>query len=105
MVWGGRLENIDQMRLFELISIAINLFIIAMAAMKGGFVRSFLPEKVVRAILWGFTIMFTLNTIGNLLSETSLETIIFTPVTLLLAILFLRIALEGKLSKQPSAGY
>jgi hypothetical protein len=102
IVWGGRLENVEQMKLFEAFSIAVNLFMISIVAMKGGYLRSVLPEKVESVILWGFIILFSLNTVGNLLSANSLETIIFTPLTLLLAILFLRITVEGKAGRQPT---
>jgi hypothetical protein len=103
IVWGGRLENVEQMRVFEVISIAINLFIVLMVAMKGGYTRSLLPGKVERVILWGFVLLFSLNTVGNLLSVNSLETLVFTPMTFVLAALFLRIAIEDKVRELPAA--
>jgi hypothetical protein len=103
IVWGGRLENTEQMRLFEAFSIAINLLIALLVAMKGGYLKPVLPEKLERVILWGFAILFSLNTVGNLLAVNSLETMIFTPITMLLAVLFLRITVEANGRKPRTA--
>ncbi len=93
-VWGGRLESNDQMIKFESISMIINLFVIFIVAIKGSYIRPYLSTKVVKFFLWIFSILFILNTIGNLLSLNSLETIIATPITFLLALMFLRLATE-----------
>ncbi|MCP4460582.1 MAG: cupin domain-containing protein [Cytophagales bacterium] len=93
-VWGGRLESNEQMLRFESISMIINLFIIFIVSIKGGYTRPYLSSKVVHVFLWIFTILFVLNTIGNLLSLNSLEAIIATPITFILALMFLRLAVE-----------
>lgn len=90
-VWGGRIESDKQMQVFETVSILINLFIIFIVATKGGYIKNYLSPGVVKVFLWIFFILFTLNTVGNLFSSTTLEAIIFTPITLILAILFYRI--------------
>lgn len=93
-VWGGRLESTEQMLWFESISMIINLFIILIVSMKGNYIRSYLSNRVVKVFLWIFSILFILNTVGNLFSLTSLESIIATPITFVLAIMFLRLAIE-----------
>ncbi|MFT5723235.1 MAG: hypothetical protein ACI9JN_000344 [Bacteroidia bacterium] len=93
-VWGGRLESKDQMIQFESVSLIVNVFIIIIVAMKGAYLKPALPNKLVRVFLWIFTIMFGLNTIGNLVSLNSLEAIIATPITLVLAIMLLRLAVH-----------
>jgi len=50
--------------------------------------------KIVTIALWAFVVLFAINTVGNVLSKTSLETIIFTPLTFLSAVLCFRIAIE-----------
>ncbi len=91
VVWAGKLKSVDEMYLFEIISIGVNLFLLLLILMKANYIRIKLPGKVVQFFLWFFVVLFSLNTIGNLFSESSFETIVFTPVTLLLAILCLRI--------------
>ena len=94
MVWGGRLDNLPEMRLFEIISITINVFIAIVIATKGGYVRAILPAKAISLALYIFVVLFILNTLGNIFSNSLLEAIIFTPVTLLSAVLCYRIAIE-----------
>jgi hypothetical protein len=93
-VWGGRLESNEQMLRFESISMIINLFIIFIVSIKGSYIRPYLSTKVVKVFLWIFSILFVINTIGNLLSIDSLEAIIATPITFILALMFLRLATE-----------
>ncbi|TGK24448.1 hypothetical protein EHQ05_16135 [Leptospira yasudae] len=87
IVWGGRLQSREQMIVFELISLTLNSFFIWIALIQNGFFQKAVPPKVVRILLWIMSALFSLNTIGNLLAESSLETRIFTPITFLLAIL------------------
>ena len=100
IVWGGRLDNTQQMLVFEMISISINLFIIAVILMKGRYIKNFLSEKIITSILWAMTVTFALNTIGNIFSMATIETIIFTPVTFFSSILFYRLAREEKIQKK-----
>lgn len=89
MVWGGQLEqDPSPLITLEIISISMNLFIVVVTAMRAGFIRRLLSPKVIRFFMWAFSILFTVNTIGNFLSDNDLEKIIFTPLTIALAILF-----------------
>lgn len=95
IVWGGRLESASQMYLFEAVSITINLAVIAIVGMKAGYIKTFIPPRAVTFLLWVFAILFALNTIGNIFAKTSLETILFTPLTLISSVLCYRMAIEG----------
>ena len=94
LVWGGRLESASQMHLLETVSIIIGIMIIVVVGMKGRLIKPSLPQRVITFLLWLLVILFTLNTIGNLLSKTSLETILFTPITFISVILCYRMATE-----------
>lgn len=94
IVWGGRLENVSQMYVFETVSLTINLAIAAVIGVKIGYIKPYISEKVVRIILWGLVMLFSLNTVGNLVSINSLEAILFTPITIIAAILCCRLAIE-----------
>jgi hypothetical protein len=86
MVWGGRLKSASEMLAFEVPSIALNLLFIVIIFLIAGYIPSPLPPKVLRVIAWIMAGFFMLNTLGNLLSNSGLERIIFTPVTILLAV-------------------
>lgn len=95
VVWGGRLVSVSQMYLLEAVAITINLVVIATVAMKVGYIKPFIPKRAVTLLLWILVIIFALNTVGNLFSETTLETILFTPLTLVCAVLCYRMAIDG----------
>jgi hypothetical protein len=73
ITWGGRLQNDQEMYVFETASISINLFLIWILLMKGDFVKFKFPVKVIHVILWIFVVVFTLNTVGNIVAKTLLE--------------------------------
>ncbi len=92
IVWGGRIENPDQMIVMETISILVNLLMLVIVGLRARFLEWKVSKKVVRIGLWVMVIIFSLNTIGNLLAETMLERAIFTPLTILLALMSYRLA-------------
>lgn len=94
IVWGGRLKTIDEMLVFEAISIIINGLIILVVAVKAKWFTGKLPIKLINGMLWIFVTLFIINTVGNLNAITSLEMLIATPITALLAFLCWRIAIE-----------
>jgi len=81
ITWGGRLKNDSEMYVFETISILINLFLFSILLIKGKYIGEMIPLKIVNIILWGFLILFGLNTIGNIFAETNFEKY-FTLLTL-----------------------
>lgn len=100
IVWGGKLKSYDKMLAFEAISIAVNALIFSTIIVHKRTHPTKLVFKISRLLLLLFSGLFVLNTLGNLEAETQLETILFTPITFLSAILCLRIALEKKLAEK-----
>lgn len=96
VVWGGRLETKSQMYVFETISIMINLIILAIILIKGSYLKTNIPVRIINISLWILTAIFVLNTLGNLFSNNFLEMIIFTPITLIFSILCYRMAVEKR---------
>jgi hypothetical protein len=90
-IWGGKLTSKEEMLTFESVSVLINLFIITVILLKGNFIPNQLPVKWLNAIIWFFVIVFSLNTIGNLFAETSLEMIVGGALTFISALLCYRI--------------
>ena len=82
------------MRAFEIVSIAANLLMLCTVAMRGGYVSPVLPAKVVTVLLWIFLALFSLNTVGNIFAQNTIEALVMTPLMLLSAILCWRMAVE-----------
>lgn len=90
-IWGGKLTSKEEMLTFESVSVLINLFIITVILLKGNFIPNQLPVKWLNAIIWFFVIVFSLNTIGNLFAESSLEMVVGSVLTFISALLCYRI--------------
>jgi hypothetical protein len=100
IAWGGRLQNDEQMYVFEAISISINIFLIVLLLIKREFLKPFIPLKVVNILLWIFLGLFALNTVGNLLAKTNFEKY-FAILTLASALLLWVILREKKSPHSP----
>ncbi|GAA0192503.1 hypothetical protein GCM10009122_55370 [Fulvivirga kasyanovii] len=96
IVWGGRLKNASEMVIFELISIAINIAMLTVVCIHGGIIKTNVKHGLLKGFLWIMFFLFLLNTIGNIASNNIYEKMIFTPLTLLLAVLSLRLAVSKK---------
>jgi len=86
IAWGGRINSLQEMYVFEFFSIVINLFLIAVLMMRGNYIKHFFSQKIVTRILWMYFVIFSLNTLGNLFAKTNLEKS-FSVLTLLFAVL------------------
>lgn len=95
MVWGGRLENREQMLGFESVSIALNLLLLGIVLVKSGRLKIEIQPKILRVCFWIMGGLFALNTLGNLLSNNLWEAIIFSPLTLVLSFYSFKIAARG----------
>ncbi len=93
IVWGGRADG--RLLQFELVSISLLLIFAAVVALRGR-VRQKTPWLLTTIALWIMALLFALNTVGNLLAETTTETLLFTPVTLLLTLGAFRLAIEPR---------
>jgi len=99
IVWAGKLKTINEMYVFEIISISINLVLILILFLKGRSIQNNSSNKLINGVLWVFIILFAFNTIGNLMAETLFEKIVFTPLTLLFTILLWIIVKKDKSDK------
>ncbi|MDP1814897.1 MAG: hypothetical protein Q8K92_10655 [Leadbetterella sp.] len=93
-VWGGRLKTQEEMLKFEAFSVVLNLIFIAVVLVKAGFWKVKISPKIISILLWIMTILFALNTIGNLFAVNDLEKYIATPITFILSILCFILARE-----------
>lgn len=87
VVWAGKLESLDEMYVFETVSIVINMVLIVAVLKKIKCINTHIPDRVVAAVLWLFVVIFTLNTIGNLFAVNRYEQFLGTSTTLICAVL------------------
>jgi hypothetical protein len=86
-IWGGRLKSEKEMYRFETVSILGNALFLMVSLARTNLAFTFLPPGFVNTALWLMTALFLLNTAGNVLSKNMLEKRLFTPVTLVMAVL------------------
>lgn len=86
IAWSGRLENDREMYAFEAVSILINLFFSFILLIKGRMIPAILPLKIVNILLWIFLVIYSLNTVGNLVAVTVFEKY-FAILTFIFAVL------------------
>jgi hypothetical protein len=96
IVWGGRLKNHTEMLQFEAVSIILNLIMVAVVAINAGLLKVNLKPVFLKISFWLMAILFSLNTIGNLIAINTLETLIFTPLTFILAVFSFRLAISNE---------
>ena len=95
IVWGGQVADSSMNRvLLEIMALLVTLVFILVVAAKIGYVRFVRFPKVITVGLWIIFIYMLLNTLGNLASPVSAEKWIFMPLTFIIAILALKLALE-----------
>lgn len=87
IVWAGKIHSIEEMRVFETISILINLLLIIVLLIKLKNINNNVSSKLINVIIWFFVFFFALNTIGNFFSESWVELIFGTSLTLMSSLL------------------
>lgn len=98
IVWAGKLKSADEMYVYEMVSVFVNILLFAVLFLKGNYIKHNIDIKIINGILWFFVFVFALNTIGNLMAKSFFEKAVFTPLTLILAILIWIIIRKDKTS-------
>ena len=93
-VWGGRLRSYDEMIMFETVGLVMVIVMILIVHLYQSQIIANRRHPYFKFLFWMMCGLFALNTLGNMAAKTELETIIFTPVTMILSLLSLRIALH-----------
>jgi hypothetical protein len=94
IVWGGRIQTQEEFYTLESVSLLINTVFMWVVAQRGAYIKSRIPAKGLKLVLWAMAGLYALNTLGNLMAIHPLEKYLFTPLTLISAVLCLRLALE-----------
>ena len=91
-VLAGKLKSVEEMRQFETFSILLNLVMFTVFVIKYRLLLQEKRNRLIDVIIWGFAGLFALNTLGNLFSESIVELILGTLLTLFSAALCVIIA-------------
>ncbi|MCB0795954.1 MAG: hypothetical protein KDB88_14560, partial [Flavobacteriales bacterium] len=92
MVWGGRLQNEQERTVGALVSMGVLMLFVALVLMRMGRLGGSM-SKLGKWGLWVVCALFALNTVGNFLAMDLRETLIFTPITAIGALLAARVAM------------
>ncbi|MFZ1693593.1 MAG: hypothetical protein WAT74_10380 [Flavobacteriales bacterium] len=92
MVWGGRLQNEEERTVGALVSIGV-LLLASLAVLNRMGIIGRSSSAYGKWGMWLVCALFALNTIGNLFAMDLRETLIFTPITLVSAVLAARVAM------------
>ena len=95
IVWGGMVQGVpSNLVTLETLALLLTLLFILIIAAKTGYVQAGRLSSAVNIGVWLIFAYLLLNTLGNLASGVSFEKLIFAPITILLALCALRLALE-----------
>lgn len=95
IVWGGRLKTDKEMYRFESVSVLLNFFFLLIILAYSNVLTISIPTTVMTIILWIMAALFAFNTLGNITSKNKLEKTLFTPITILLTMFSLILALQN----------
>lgn len=101
IVWGGRLKSEIEMYRFESVSLFLNIIMLGVVLIKKEIIQTRISPKLITLSLWMMCLLFLMNTLGNLTAVDPFEKLVFTPITLLLSIASLFLALDRKSNKAP----
>lgn len=86
-VWAGKLNSVEEMKSFEIFSISINVFMLTILVIKYKLLEKEKTNIIIDILIWIFTVVFGLNTIGNLFAKNIIELVIGTFLTLISSVL------------------
>ena len=92
IVWGGKLKNQSEMISLERISLFITILMLMVGLLRAKIITFGNHPVKISVMLYTMSILFGLNSIGNLLADTNFEKFVFTPLTLLLSLLSWQLA-------------
>lgn len=94
-VWAGAIgASATRRYMLEALSLLLNLIFLVIVVAKLGYIRPGRWAKGIHVAVWVMFVYFVLNFFGNLASGMAAEKLIFAPLTLLLALLTWRLAIE-----------
>ena len=95
IVWGGQIKGVpSNLVILETAALVITAVFLLITAAKTGYVQAGRLSRLTNFGVWLIFIYLVLNTLGNLASGISFEKLLFAPITIILALCALRLAIE-----------
>ncbi len=95
IVWGGQINDAQSnLLLLEIITISVTLVFTGIVSTKMKFIKTGESKKVINIGTWIVFAYLVLNTLGNFASGVTAETLVFGPLTIVMAICAFRLAIE-----------
>ena len=92
-MWGGQIEDASSVIPYETAALIIMLVFLAAVAMRLGYIKAGKLKKAAGVLTWIVFAYFVLNAVGNFASAVSLENLVFGPLSIVLALLSLRVSI------------
>lgn len=93
-VWGAKTTDAAEIAKLETVALIMTLFFLAFFLLKKYLMNKGSSQKVINIFMWVMFIWFTFIIIGNILSSSTIEKLIFIPVSIILSLVSLRLALD-----------
>ena len=95
IMWGGRI-NADQSNLtqLEIVALALTVFFTGLVVVKIKLIKTGKPNKLIAIGMWVVFAYLVVNTLANFASGVSAEILFFGPLTVVMALCALRLAVE-----------
>jgi hypothetical protein len=95
IVWGGQIDgSAANLLTLEMIAIVMTLVFITVVVLKLRDLKAGKSRILVNVGIWVIFAYLLLNTVGNFASGVSFESMVFGPITIILAFCALRLAIE-----------
>ena len=95
IVWGGRIKDLsNNLMTMEIIALLVTLIFLTIICAKTGYIKVVKLKKVVDIGVWAIFVYLILNTIGNLTSKGCFESLVLSPITLIMAFFAFRLAIK-----------
>lgn len=92
LVWGSRLKSISEMYRFEIASLLINAILFLIVLETTTLLNLNISLNILKIAFWIMAFLFSVNTIANIFSKNKIEKMLFTPITIIMALLSIYIA-------------
>ncbi len=92
IVWAGKIKDRRQLWQMESISLLVLVLVAMIVSLKMGYLNFFQHATTLTAGIWVVFVFFVLNTLGNLTAKNPVEKYFFGSLTLIIALLALRMA-------------
>ena len=93
-IWGAKTTDAAEIAKLETVALIMSLFFLSFFLLKKYLMNKGNSQKVINIFMWIMFIWFTFNIIGNILSSSTIEKVIFIPVSILLSLVSFRLAIE-----------